>query len=200
MKQQTSFAMGGVISYPTRCLYGLGADAINHSAVQRIYNIKNRPKNKPILLLVADPEDVASLVENVPRSARMIMTGFWPGQVTIVFNASHKVLPVLTGGTGKIGIRAAGHPVAARLVKRIGRPITGTSANISGSKASDQSPGADSIIADRVDLLLDTGPLKGGIGSTVVDVTQDPPVVVREGIIPAVDIFRLFEIHTGSAF
>jgi L-threonylcarbamoyladenylate synthase len=111
----------------------------------------------------------------------------------MICKASDRVLSILTGGTGKIGIRMPEHPVSAELVKRVGRPITGTSANISGHIGADKSPDADSLIADKVDLLLDAGPLKGGGGSTVVDVTKDPPVILREGIVPAGDIFRLFQ-------
>jgi L-threonylcarbamoyladenylate synthase len=184
---------GGVVSFPTRCLYGLGADAFNEAAIQSIFDIKQRPKDKPILLLVGSPADVSGLAVKVPAAAQIIMSRCWPGQVTMICKANDRVLSILTGGTGNIGIRMPEHPVAAELVKRVGRPITGTSANISGHIGADKSPDADSLIADKVDLLLDAGPLKGGGGSTVVDVTKDPPVILREGIIPAAEIFKALE-------
>lgn len=180
---------GGVIIFPTRYLYGLGADAMNAEAVDRIYKIKKRSYSKPLLVLIEQQTDLSRLVQNVPFSAESIMNIFWPGAVTIVFKGIDSLPANLTGGTGKIGIRIPQHPVASALTKFVGGPITATSANITGnsgcSTVSDITPG----VLDQVDLILDAGPLKGGLGSTVVDVTVDPPEILREGAICAKDIF-----------
>lgn len=109
---------GGVVLFPTRCLYGLGADAFNPEAVDRIFKIKQRPYNKPISLLIKNTNDLHILVKHIPSTAKCIMDYFWPGQITIVFEAKNTISRNLTGGTGKIGIRMPEHPVALSLVKK----------------------------------------------------------------------------------
>jgi L-threonylcarbamoyladenylate synthase len=181
-------AAGKVLVFPTRCVYGLGADAFDRGAVEAVFALKQRPENKPILVLIPNRREVFRLAAEVPDAAERLMDGIWPGDLTLVFFARPEVPEILTAGTGKIGIRLPGHPVAAALVQAAGRPITGTSANLAGR------PGAVTIqdlpdeIADRVDLILDAGPLKGGVGSIVVDVTVDPPRVLREGTVPASEL------------
>ncbi len=180
---------GGVIIFPTQYLYGLGADALNAEAVDRIYEIKRRSHSKPILVFIAQQADLSRLVRQIPSAAESIMNAFWPGAVTIVFKAMDTLPANLTAGSNKIGVRMPRHPVASALTKVFGGPVTATSANITGdsgcSTVSDIAPG----VAGQVDLILDAGPLKGGLGSTVVDVTVDPPKIIREGAICAKDIF-----------
>jgi L-threonylcarbamoyladenylate synthase len=108
---------------------------------------------------------------------------YWPGKVTLVFEAAKTVPDSLTGGSGKIGIRLVGHSVARKLVMAVGRPITGTSANISGRPACCTVNALDTEIIQKVDLVLDCGPLAGGRSSTVIDVTTDPPKVLRKGVV-----------------
>ena len=174
---------GGVIAFPTRCLYGLGADAFNPEAVDRIYKIKQRSAAKPILILIDEPHRLKSLVTHISEAAKAITERFWPGRVTLVFDASAKVPDTLTAGTGKIGIRLAGHPVAAALAGAVQGPITGTSANVSGCPGCHQIEDLQPAVAEQLDLIIDAGPLKGGRGSTVVDVTAKIPRVLREGIV-----------------
>lgn len=182
---------GGVISFPTRCLYGLGADAFNTRAVNRIFKIKQRPHDKPLLILINNQQEIAGLVRYIPPAASAIMDSFWPGRITIVFETKKKLPANLSAGTGKIGIRLTEHAVAHALVNEVGGPITGTSANISGDAGNSLSPGPGSSIADRLDLILDAGQLKGGHGSTIVDVTSDVPVVLREGEVLSTEIFAV---------
>jgi L-threonylcarbamoyladenylate synthase len=185
---------GGVIIFPTQYLYGLGADALNTEAVDRIYEIKKRSHKKPILVLIEQQADLSRLVQQVPSAAESIMYTFWPGSVTIVFRAKETLPTNLTAGTHRIGVRMPQHPVASALTKAVGGPVTATSANITGdsgcSTVSDIAPG----IAEQVDLILDAGPLKGGAGSTVVDVTVNPPKIIREGAIHAKDIFTVLKM------
>ena len=174
-------ANGGVIAFPTGCLYGLGADALNAGAVERVFTIKRRPPGKPLLVLVPDRKGVFELAAEVPAAAKRLMDRFWPGRVTIVFKAL-SVLPAnLTAGSSKIGIRLPGHPVAKALVAAFGHPITGTSANPSGHKGCHRIAELDPQLIEQLDLVLDAGPLKEGIGSTVVDITGAEPIVIREG-------------------
>jgi len=188
-----AIAAAKVVVFPTRCLYGLGADAFDRDAVEKVFTLKHRPENKPILVLIQNRREVSRLAAEVPEAAKKLMDEIWPGDLTLVFFARPEVPVLLTAGTGKIGIRLPGHPVAAALVEAAGRPITGTSANLAGR------PGAATIqdlpdeIADHVDLILDAGPLKGGVGSIVVDVTVDPPKVLREGAVPASALQRVWK-------
>ncbi len=176
---------GGVVVFPTTGLYGLGADALNAQAISKIFAIKGRSKAKPILVLISGMEMLELLVRHVPPAARKIMDAFWPGGVTIVLEAVPGLPANLTAGTGKIGVRMPAHPVAAALVRAAGIPITGTSANISGAGGCSSVSGIDPALAERVDMILNAGPLKGGAGSTVVDVSSGKLHVLREGAVPA---------------
>lgn len=185
---------GGTIAYPTRCLYGLGSDVFNDAAVKGLFSIKQRSAQKPILILIDHIKQLDRLVAHVPEVAADIIRQFWPGKVTIVFEAGAAVPPDLTGGSGKIGIRLPGHPVALALVKAVAGPITGTSANLAERPGCHRIGDLEPAVARQLNLILDAGPLEGGRGSTVVDVTAgNRPVVLREGVIPARDIMALFE-------
>ena len=182
---------GGVVVFPTRCLYGLGADALDPHAVEKIIKIKQRPADNPILVLIHCRRQLDSLVANITPKAVAIMDTFWPGRVTLVFEAGDTLSNRLTAHTGKIGVRLAGHPVASALIKQVGSPVTGTSANLSGKPGCRQIQYLDPPIAKRVDLVLDAGMLEGGVGSTVVDVTEDRPQILREGQVTAEQILRI---------
>lgn len=183
---------GGTIAFPTRCLYGLGTDAFNAAAVEEIFSIKRRSAQKPILILIHHIKQLERIVTHVPEIAEDIIRQYWPGNVTLVFEAGPEVSSDLTGGSGKIGIRLPGHPVASALVKAVASPITGTSANLSGSPGCHQIHDLQPEVTHHLDLILDAGPLVRGRGSTVVDVTQgDRPIILREGVTSAVDIMAL---------
>ena len=184
---------GGVVVFPTRSLYGLGADAFNAKAVNRIFHIKQRPVNNPILVLIKDKNELDRLATLVPPAATAIMERFWPGRVSIVFQAKEGLVANLTAGTNKIGIRLPGHNIAYKLVKAADGPITGTSANLSGSAGCFQINDLDEKIVDSVDLILDAGPLKGGVGSTIVDVTGEEPLILRQGELSKKDIFNAID-------
>ena len=125
--------VGGLLAFPTTGLYGLGADALNPKAVERIFQIKQRDSNKPILVLVKDESQLDKVAAGASRPAKKMMAAFWPGSLTIILEARPELPEVLTGGTGKIGIRVPRHPVASALVKALDGPMTGTSANSAGS-------------------------------------------------------------------
>ncbi len=184
---------GGVVVFPTTSLYGLAADASNPAALEKVFAIKQRPLDKPILILVPNLLDIQNLVCDIPLTAWRIMTAFWPGKLTLVFRAGNAILPGLTAGTGKIGIRLPVYPIARLLVRAAGRPITATSANISGQVGCSQIANIDPAVVAAVDLILDAGPLKGGAGSTILDVSENPPVLLREGSIPRSRIFSVLQ-------
>ncbi|MBP8985488.1 MAG: threonylcarbamoyl-AMP synthase [Syntrophobacterales bacterium] len=175
---------GGVVAYPTETFYGLGADASDEKAVERVYALKGREFNKPLPLIIGDREIVSRLVEEIPETARKLMDAFWPGGLTIVFKASPFIVPRLTGGTGKIGIRLSSNPIASKLSALLSRPLTATSANLSGEKECVSAREVSEFLGDLVDAVIDGGSTPGGKGSTIVDVTTDPPTVLRAGVIP----------------
>jgi L-threonylcarbamoyladenylate synthase len=181
---------GGVVAFPTRCLYGLGADAFDPDAVDRVLQIKQRPADNPILVLIDSRQRLRDLATQIPPSAEALMQTFWPGRLTLVFSARQNLPHQLTARSGKIGVRLPGHPVAFALAKQAGKAITGTSANLSGSPGCNRVSALDAQITAQVDLTLDGGTLKGGVGSTVVDITEDPPRILREGQVSAEEIWN----------
>ena len=191
-KAAASMKKGGLVVFPTSSFYGLGTEAFNAEAVDKVFRVKNRDPQKPVLILVASLADVATLVRSIPKTAMRLMEAFWPGGLTLVFHAADLLPSNLTGYTGKIGIRLASHPVASALVTAMGGPITGTSANLSGKGSCTTVAEIDRYIKDQVDLVLDAGKLAGGKGSTVVDVTQDPPKILREGAVGAEKVVAMF--------
>ncbi|MBW1996324.1 MAG: threonylcarbamoyl-AMP synthase [Deltaproteobacteria bacterium] len=184
---------GGIVAYPTESFYGLAASIRDDDAIERLYKIKGREKGKPILILIPCVESLQSYVDDIPDYAQRLIGRFWPGGLTLLFRASEHVSHLLTAGTGKIGIRLSSHPLATGLARAVGMAITGTSANIST-----QPPCGDAIqvlksVGKNVDLILDGGKTEGGKGSTIIDVTVEPPVIVREGMIPR----EVIERHWG---
>lgn len=175
---------GGVAAYPTETFYGLGADARNEAAVEKIFRIKGRDFRNPIALIVADDREVNPLVEEIPAIAIILMQTFWPGPLTLIFRAAPSVSSRLTGGTGKIGIRVSSHPVARLLAAGLAGPLTATSANLSGGPECSSADAVIRIFGDLPDAVIDGGPTPGGAGSTILDVTVSPPRILREGTIP----------------
>ena len=174
---------GGVVIFPTHGLYGLAADAFNPTAVERIFTLKGRQRAKPLLVMIDQPSQLQSLVTTVPPLAQDLMDAFWPGRITFVLPAVAGLPEGLTSGEGKIGVRLAGHPVAAALTKAAATPITGTSANLSGAGGCAAIEQIDPAVLSSADLILNAGPLQGGPGSTVVDVCGPRPVILRQGAV-----------------
>jgi L-threonylcarbamoyladenylate synthase len=186
----------GVVIFPAQCLYGLAANALDPKAVQKIFDLKQRPKNNPILVLIQTPKDLNPLVKHIPDSARILMDHFWPGNLTLIFEAADQVSPLLTAHTKKIGIRVPVHPVARSLVKQVQGPITGTSANLSGQPACSRVSQLPSAMVQGADLILDAGSLKGGIGSTIVDVTGKSVRILRQGMVSGIKISQALSHFT----
>jgi L-threonylcarbamoyladenylate synthase len=183
---------GAVVILPTRGLYGLCCNALNEEAVARIFSIKNRPWENPLLVLISHRRMMSTIVAAETALASELMDRFWPGKLTLVMPGRKDLPQGLCSDTGKVGVRLVAHPVAAAVVQAVGGPITGTSANLSGAGGCTAIHAVDPKVAQSVELILDAGPLEGGPGSTVVDVTGDAPLVLREGAVPAADIMKGF--------
>ncbi|MFH1075411.1 MAG: L-threonylcarbamoyladenylate synthase [Pseudomonadota bacterium] len=170
-----------VIVFPTRAFYGLGADAFSETAIKKVYGIKRRDHEKPLLILIASIDELYPLVKCVPDCAKDLIDKYWPGKITLVFHASGILPTRLTSGRGKIGIRLVEHPVARGIIMALGKPLTGTSANIAGEPPCSSIAGLNPKIVEQADMILDCGRLEGDMASTVVDVTVTPPVILRAG-------------------
>lgn len=179
---------GGVIAYPTETFYGLGADPGNPAAVRRLFAIKGRPADQPILLLIRSAGDVKKWATGITRSAEVLMEKFWPGPLTLVFTAQPGVIREITAGAGKIGLRMPGSPLTLRLLEVLDSALTGTSANLAGRGSPQTAEETAAEIGGNADLILDGGGTAGGKPSTVVDMGQDPPRLIREGAVPFQDI------------
>ena len=185
LKQTVSvLKAGGLVVFPTDTFYGIAADPFNPSAVERIYRLKDRESGKALPLVVGSESAAFDLSEGVSDSARLLMERFWPGPLTLLL-ALRKGLPNLPeGGTEKIGVRVPNHPVALALLREWGGPLTATSANRGNGPSTISAQAAGEAIGNGVDLILDAGPTPGGGASTIVDVTLDPPRLVRPGAVP----------------
>ena len=172
----------GILVFPTSGLYGLAADAFSVEAVGRVFDIKRRPADMPLLVMLSGGHDIQQVVRSVPDFAEPLL-GLWPGGITLIFEAGDRVPDILTGGTGKIGVRMPAHPAARALVRQFGGPITATSANRSGCPAVSKVADLDPRIIAGVDLVLDGGTLAGGSGSTVLDASRWPVRIIREGAV-----------------
>lgn len=182
---------GGVIAYPTETFYGLGANAEDKKAVERIFLIKGRDAGSPLPVIIGSENDLAFFTEEIPPQARLLIREFWPGPLTLVFRASPRISVRLTAGTGKIGIRISSHPLAAMLAKSMAHPLIATSANPSGSPSCTRAAEVIRCLGDRTDAVIDGGETEGGHGSTILDVTVEPPTLLREGAIPSALLQKL---------
>ena len=174
---------GGLVAFPTESFYGIAVDVRNEGAIKRLFSAKGRSDNSPVLILIDAAESLGLYVKTIPPVATRLIEKFWPGGLTLVFMAGSKVSPLLTAGTQKIGIRLSSHPVATALARAIGTPISGTSANISGRPGCRNAQEVLERLGRQVDLILDAGETAGKIGSTVLDVTEQPPKILRDGIV-----------------
>jgi len=184
---------GQVIAYPTETIYGLGADVLNRKAVKKIYDLKSRDYGLPVSILIADLKMLREIVADVPDGALALMRKFWPGPLTILFPASDVIPKGLVTNTGKVGIRISSHPVAAAIVEGFGRPITTTSANLSGFPPSLSVKHVQKYFGDKLPCIVDGGECDPSRGSTVVDMAEETMRIVRDGAIPAEDVIKCFQ-------
>ena len=187
--------MGGVIAFPTDTVYGLGADAFNSTAVERIYEIKNRPKHRQLPLLIADVNQLTTLAEPIPEIAWFLAKRFWPGGLTLVLPKTDS-LPAYLAPEPTIAVRVPDHPVCLALIQRLGNPLIGTSANISGQPAGLTAEEVGQQLGGKIDFIINGGKCPGGKESTVVDITRESPIILRQGIIPSDEIDKAYKDYS----
>ena len=182
---------GGVVAYPTDTVYGLGACMTNIKAVDRIFEVKGRPKGMALPVLLADKAQIEEIVISVPLIAQRLADEFFPGALTIILPKSSVVPDIITGGGKTVAFRIPNHPVPLALIKGLGKPIVGTSANLSGQPSALTAIEVQAQIGDKIDMVIDGGRCPGGIESTVIDLSGEKPVIRRQG---AISIERLRKI------
>ena len=188
---------GGLVAYPTDTVYGLGAAAGHDEAVRCLFERKGRALDRPLPLLLAAAEQVDEVAADAPPVARRLMAAFWPGGLTLVLGKAPSYRSLALGGGDTVAVRVPDHSVPRELVERLGEPMTGTSANRSGAPSPLTAAEVREQLGDLVELVIDGGPCPGGIESTVVDCTVDPPRLLRGGAIPWARIERVMAGEGG---
>ena len=172
---------GGIVACPTDTVYGVGAAINIERAVERVYQIKGRPLSRALPILLADKSQIAEVAKAVPPLAWRLADKFLPGALTIVLPKADSVSDTVTGGLKTIAIRIADHPIPIAIVRGLGVPIVGTSANLSGSPSALTAEEVRAQLGDRVDMIIDGGRCPGGRESTIIDLTGEIPRILRQG-------------------
>lgn len=189
-KAVSALKKGGLVAFPTDTLYALGAHAFIEEAVSRVYEAKGRPQGMALPLLLGSPEQIDSVAVDVPQAARDLAEGFWPGAVTLVLYKAPSVSTTITGGRDTVAVRVPSHPLALALIEGVGAPVTGTSANRSGGPDPVSAEVVREHLGESVDVVLDEGPCSLAEASTIVDMTAEPPRIVRAGAVARSELER----------
>jgi len=176
---------GGLVAFPTETVYGLGADALDAEAVERIYTAKGRPPTNPVIVHVPDTSMARTLTASWPANAEALAQTFWPGPLTLVLPKADAVPDIVTAGRATVALRVPAHPIALALLRVAALPVAAPSANISTNLSPTTAEHVMRGLDGRIDLVIDGGPTTGGIESTVVDLTGTQPTVLRPGLIGA---------------
>lgn len=172
---------GGVVAFPTETYYGLAVDPDSSKAVANLFKLKGRQADKPLLLLIENKENLQSIAEEIPIQFIPLMEKYWPGPLTLVFPARKEVCRQITGNSGSVGVRISSHPLARELVKKVGKPITATSANISGQPPAATAGEVQAMFGDSLNYILDGGQTPTGLCSTVLGFKNGRCTVIRPG-------------------
>lgn len=184
-------AAGGLVAFPTDTVYGVAGHALLPAAVQRLFAAKLRPHHKAIPLLLGDASDLERVCRDLPPLAQRLIDAFWPGALTLVAPASPLLPAIITAGGPSVAVRLPNHPTPRDLARRLAAPLAATSANLSGQAEAVSAAGVLAQLDGRIELLLDGGPCAGGVASTVVDLTVQPPVILRPGALDLAWLQRL---------
>lgn len=174
---------GGIVAFPTDTVYGLGAVCTDDSAVRKLFDAKGRDEGKPLSILVSDISEVGLLALEVPEKAKRLMEKYWPGALTVILKKRPEISERISAGKETIGIRMPDLPAAVQLIRKAGHPLAAPSANTSGKRSSVTAEDVKEDLLGKVEMILDGGACPVGVSSTVVDLTGDEPVILREGII-----------------
>ena len=174
---------GGLVAFPTETVYGLGGDALNPAASEKIYAAKGRPSDNPLIVHIADMEHLVPIVRELPEKAVQLAEVWWPGPLTMIFHKTDLVPDETSGGLPTVAVRMPNHPVALALIRAAGGYIAAPSANTSGRPSPTNAQHVAEDLSGKIDMILDSGPVRIGLESTIVDFTEDVPVLLRPGYI-----------------
>lgn len=189
---------GGIVAYPTDTVYGLGANALDEAAVLRVYEAKRRPRHLAVPILLAAISQIDEVALDVPAIAWRLAERFLPGGLTLVLYKSPVIPDVVTGGDSKVAVRVPAHPIPIALVEGVGAPITGTSANLSGKPNPVTAEEVRRQLGNCIDLIIDGGRCQGDVASTVIDLTGEHPLILREGVVSREEIEKVCRLPVRS--
>ncbi len=172
---------GGLVAFPTETVYGLGADVLNLDAVRKVFSVKGRPPDNPLIVHVAGTKMLDDVVDEIPDKGKMLGEAFWPGPLTLVMKRTILISDLVTAGLDTVAVRMPDHPIALALIRAFGEGVVGPSANLSGKPSPTTAQHVYDDLRGQIELILDAGQTTIGMESTVVDVTVDPPVILRLG-------------------
>ncbi len=174
---------GGLVAFPTETVYGLGADALNEQAAKKIYAAKGRPSDNPLIIHIADMESIGKITESVSAKAKIAADAFWPGPLTMIFGKSAVVPQGTTGGLDTVAVRMPEHEIARELIKAGGGYVAAPSANTSGRPSPTAAGHVETDLNGKIDMIVDGGCVEIGVESTILDMTVEPPMILRPGAV-----------------
>nr|WP_205617940.1 L-threonylcarbamoyladenylate synthase [Caldisalinibacter kiritimatiensis] len=183
---------GGTVAFPTETVYGLGANALDEKAISKIFKAKGRPQDNPLIVHIAEIEQLYDIVEEVPQRALDLIERFWPGPLTIIFKKNSKVPDRITGGLSTVAIRMPNHPIALKLIKEANLPIAAPSANTSGRPSPTDASHVIEDLTGKIDMIIDGGATGIGVESTVLDLSTEIPTILRPGGVTKEDLLTIF--------
>ncbi len=176
-------AEGELVAFPTETVYGLGGDALHPEAARKIYSAKGRPSDNPLIVHIADFADLERVAKEIPKQAKLLADAFWPGPLTMIMQKKESVPYATTGGMDTVAVRMPNHPIALELIRKSGKLIAAPSANTSGRPSPTEAAHVAEDLSGRIAMILDGGPVGIGIESTIIDLTEQVPMVLRPGYI-----------------
>ena len=174
---------GGLVAFPTETVYGLGGDALNPASSEKIYAAKGRPSDNPLIVHIAAKDDVYRIAKEIPKKAERLMETFWPGPLTIILKRRPCVPDVVTAGLDTVGMRCPDHPVTRAVIAAAGTPVAAPSGNTSGRPSPTTAQHVEEDLAGRIDMIVDGGAVEIGVESTILDMTVEPPMILRPGAV-----------------
>jgi L-threonylcarbamoyladenylate synthase len=172
---------GGLVAFPTETVYGLGANALDETAVNKIFTAKGRPSDNPLIVHISDRKSLSAIVKSIPENALILMDKFWPGPLTIILKKSPGIPRIITAGLDSVAVRMPAHPIALALINESGLPVAAPSANISGRPSPTDASHVIEDLMGKVDIIIDGGSTSVGLESTVLDLTATPLTILRPG-------------------
>jgi len=199
IRQQVEYGIsvlkqGGLVAFPTDTVYGLGANARMVEAIERIYQVKRRPRDMALPILLSDLDQIGEVAENVSQLAWLLARTFLPGALTLVLSRAKSIPDIIAGGGSTVAVRVPAHPVPLALVEGLGAPVVGTSANVSGKPSPLTAAEVGNQFGGDIELIIDAGQCPGGKESSVVDVTGEVPVILREGAISGEELRKVCQV------